>query len=64
MNVSDSTIIRRCKEDKLKPRRAAQQIFLTAQHALSRCNFALEFQNEDEEEFWGRALFTDEKTFG
>lgn len=62
--MSDSTIIRRLAEDDLKARRAAIRFFLSPQHAEARLAFAMEFRNEDEEEFWGRSIYSDEKTFG
>lgn len=61
VDVSDSMIIRRLEEKDLKIRRAGVWVFLSPQHA--RLAFAGDYRNQNEEKFWGRSIYSDEKTF-
>ena len=60
--VSNSTIRERLKEADLKCRTPATKDVLRPEHKQARMNFATEHVEKDLD-FWGRVIFTDEKTF-
>lgn len=62
LQVSGETVRRRLREGGLRHRIPATKEKLTARHRLDRLRFAETYVNEGLD-FWGRVIFSDEKTF-